>query len=527
MAETQVRVPYGDYKPDLSGLVSDGLEVASNTVPIQGGYDGINALSDLSAFTVLSERPRGAIAGIDSKGNPYNFVGTASKLYALLHETTDATRSAGGYNCKGDSYWEFGAFGRHIIATQRGDVPQYYSIGAFQPFNDLGNPDLTDTVAPRAAHLGIVGSFVMLGDTVDAINGADPSAIHWSALNDPFNWPTPGSAVAQAVLSGRQSLIGDGGAVQRIVSGAEVATIFQERSIWRAEFVGGSAVFQLDRVEPSRGLLIPAICVPFGRQIFYLAEDGFYIHDSTQSQSIGREVIDQTFLADVDTEHFGRVSATADPNSQRIWVLYPGSGNSAGVPNKYLCYDWGLGRFSHGNLDAEWITQVVDAGVTIDHPVPGIVGDPDDTDDDPDYPEGGVDGESVATGDPLVSFDARIAAPGALKLGAYATTFQLQDFSGSGRAATLTTGRRELIPGFRSMASRVRTTVNAVNPTIQVAGTPRANSAASYSRASRISEDGEGHCRVDGRFHSIRTNLPGGFESALYMDVYCQQSGRR
>ena len=174
MAEQPARVPFGDYKPDLSDLLNDGLEVAENTVPIQGGYDGVLALADLSTFTALSERPRGAIAGIDAKGNPFNFAGTESKLYALRSATTDATRTSGGYSCKGDKQWEFGVHGSNIIGVQRGDVPQYYTLGAVQPFKDLGNPDLTNTIAPKAAHIGIVGSFVMLGNTVDSINGADP-----------------------------------------------------------------------------------------------------------------------------------------------------------------------------------------------------------------------------------------------------------------------------------------------------------------------------------------------------------------
>jgi hypothetical protein len=518
--EQPVRVAYGDYKPDLAGLVNDGLEVASNTVPITGGYAGISSLSDLSGFTALDARPRGAIAGIDVRGNPFNFAGTEDKLYELRTDTLDVSGPDAPYNCTGDTYWEFAVFGDSVIAVNIQDIPQYYTLGSGQPFAQLGNPLTTNTVAPRASHIGVIGSFVVLGGTIDSINGEDPAAIHWSALNDPFNWPTPGSDVARAVQSGRQSLIGDGGAVQRVVSGAEVGAIFQERSIWRADYRGGDVVFQLDKVEPRRGLLIPAVAVPFGRQVFYLSEDGFYIFDGTTSTPIGREIIDRTFLADVDASLFDRVSATADPDSQRIWILYPGSGHdSAGTPNKILIYDWGLDRFTHGELDAEWITQAIDAGVHLDSP--GIVGDPNDTTDDPVYPDGGVDGPG------LPSFDARQAPPGALKLGAYSTTFFLQDFSGSGLAATLETGRRELIPGSRSLANSARTMVDAVDPTVQVAGTSRTNDSGTFSKASRIDDDGSSHFRVDGRFHQFRVNLPGGFNNALFMDVYCQRSGRR
>ena len=514
MEETS-RVLFGDYKPDLALLLNDGSAVAKNTVPIHGGYEGVGALADISGFSVLAERPRGAIAGIDPAGNPYNFSGTDTKLYKLEDATADVTRSSGAYNCSEQCFWEFAIFGSagsyHVIACNPNDDSQYFTIGQSSLFKRLGNPDLTATVAPRARHIGIIGTFVVLGNTFDSLNGQDETALHWSAVNDPFNWPDPGTEVATAVQSGRQPLAGDGGAIQRVVSGSEVGAVFQERSIWRMDYQGGDVVFGLSRVEPNRGLLIPAIAIPFGRKVFYLGEDGFYLFDYTESVPIGREIIDKTFLADVDTAFFDRVSAVPDPDNQRIWVLYPGSGNSSGTPNKYLCYDWTLNRFSHGEIDAEWLTISVNAGLTIDSP--------DNPPDDPDTD--GVDGAG------LPSFDQRIANPGALKLGAYSTTFQLQDFSGAVLAATLETGRRELTPGSRSLVTRARVLVDSVDPTVQVSGLRRTNDENKFTGATKVDEDGDAPLRKDGRYHVFRVNLPSGFTSALGMDVYYQRSGRR
>jgi hypothetical protein len=512
--EESARIMFGEYKPDLSLLVNDGLSVAKNTLPIHGGYDGVFALADISGFGVLAERPRGAIAGIDPAGNPYNFAGTETILYKLEDATADVTRSGGAYNCSEQCFWEFAIFGSagryHVIACNPNDDSQYFTIGQSSLFKRLGNPDLTNTVAPRAKHIGIIGTFVVLGNTFDSLNGQDETALHWSAVNDPFNWPDPGTEVATAVQSGRQPLAGDGGAIQRVVSGSEVGAVFQERSIWRMDYVGGDVVFSLNRVEPNRGLLIPSIAVPFGRQVFYLSEDGFYLFNYTESVAIGRDVIDATFLSDIDTSFFDRVSTVHDPDTQRIWILYPGSGNTDGTPNKYLVYDWGEQRFSHGEFDAEWLTLAVNAGLTIDSP--HTTADP-DTD--------GVDGAG------LPSFDQRIANPGSLKLGAYSTTFQLQDFSGAGLAATLETGRRELVPGSRALATRARVLVDAVDPTVQVAGLRRTNDANRFTSATKIDEDGDAPLRKDGRYHVFRVNLPSGFASALGMDVYYQKSGRR
>lgn len=522
--DTPVRVQFGDYKPDLAKLANDGLSVAKNTVPVVGGYSGFNALANASIFTALSERARGAIAGIDTAGNPFNFVGTESKLYRLQESTDDVTRVLGGaYTVGGEGYWEFGLFQKTIIAVNGSNRPQYFTLDDSTDFKELGNPDLTATVAPIAKHIGVIGTFVVLGNTTN-----DPGEIHWSAVNDPFNWPTPGTEVAVTVQSDRQLLFGPGGAVQRVVSGAEVGAIFQERAIWRAEYRGGDAVFELNRVEPDRGLLIPSIAVPFGRQVFYLAEDGFYVFDYTSSTPIGRGIVDETFLADIDTSLFHRVSAVSDPDTQRIWILYPGAGHdTAGTPNKILIYDWGLNRWSHGEITAEWLTQSVHHAVTLDLPDPGTESDPDAAGDSVEFPEGGVDGVSGTTTFPLGPFDNRVAAPGALRLGAWSTTHFLQQFTGAGLAAVLETGRRELVPGSRSLVSSARVMVDAVNPTVSVSGVRRTNDTDFFTRPTRIDEDGDAPLRKDGRFHSFRLNLGSGFSDALWMDVRCQRSGRR
>lgn len=506
MAEP-TQVPFGSYQPDLPPILNDGLTVARNTVPAPGGYRPVRALAAVSGFTALAERVKGAIAGIDPAGNPWNFAGTETKLYALRADTQDVTRLSGPYNCTVGQTWEFIAFENYIIAVDGFDDTQVFDLNLSSNFTALGN---ATTQAPKASHVGVIGSFVMLGNTFDLVNGEGRTAIHWSALNDPFNWPTPGTDVARAVQSDRQVLAGDGGEVQRVVSGAEVGAIFQERAIWRADYRGGDVVFELSRVEPNRGLLVPQIAVPFGRQVFYLAEDGFYLFDYTQSIPIGDNVVDSTFLADLDTEHYHRVSAVKDPDARRIWILYPGSGNSNGTPNRYLVYDWVLNRFSHGDLTAEWLTQASPLGLTLDSP---------HTADDPDTD--GVDGAG------LPSFDDRIAHPGALHLGAYSTANALSAFTGAIQPAVLETGRRALRPSMRSLVNAAEVIVDNVNPTIQCAGLSKANGTLNYGQPSRVNEDGISPLRCDARYHAFRVSLPTGWNNALGLHVWSAASGNR
>ena len=512
-------IAFGQYLPDLSPYLNPGLLKAENMVPITGGYAKVNALAALTGFSALAERPRGSVAGIDNAGNPYNFVGTETKLYELAHETTDVTRTIGAYNCSGQSTWELAVFEDFVLAVNINDDSQSFEIGMSTNFVQLGNPLATKTVAPRARHIGILGTFVILGNTFDSTNGTGPNVLHWSARNNPFNWPTPGSDVARAVQSDRQPLAGDGGQVQRVISGAEVGLAFQERQVYRLDYQGGDVIFSLNRLEQKRGLLVPQICIPFGRQVFFLSEDGFYLHDYTESTSIGHERVDKTFLADIDLSNAHRVSAAQNPDRKEIWILYPGSGNTNGVPNKFLVYNWALDQFSHGLLDAEWITEAVNAGLTIDSP--GAVGDPDDTTDDPAFPDGGVDSSG------LESFDARIAAPGSMKLGAFNTSFVLSDFSGAGLTGTIETGRRALRPIGRSLTEKAEIIVESASPTIQAASVSRAKNSLKYGHVGKINEDGVAPLRVDGRFHSFRVSLPTGWDNALGLNVWSASSGQR
>ena len=500
------RVLFGEYLPDLPSSGNPGLTIALNTVTEPMGYGGINGLSEVAGLTAIEDRARGAISVIDRSGNPYNFVGTTQKLYRLWSSTEDVSRTTGGaYNCSADARWEFVAFGNVIIAVNPNDESQYFTTGESLNFARLGN---ATSNAPRASRAGVVGSFLFLGNTFDPTFGQAENAIHWSAIADPFNWPELGTSAAVAVQSDRQVLEGDGGAVQAIASGSEVGAIFQERAIWRADYVGGDVVFQLNKVDPLRGLLIPGLAVPFGRQIFYVSEDGFYLFDYSSSSPIGRGKVDKTFLSDVDSEYFDRVSAIADPDNQRIWISYPGSGNTDGTPNKLIIYDWGLDRWSHGEVTAELLCESAPIGLTLDSP---------DTVDDPD---------AVDTAG-LPSFDARIATFGARSIGAYNTSNRLCDFSGTALDSVLETGRKEFSPGGRCMVSSARPIIETVEPTMQISALSKAAQVGAFSRPRSTDDTGKVPFRSDGRYHVFRVNLDGGFTNAIGMDVEFQRSASR
>jgi hypothetical protein len=148
--------------------------------------------------------------------------------------------------------------------------------------------------------------------------------------------------------------------------------------------------------------------------------------------------------------------------------------------------------------------------------------------DDPDI-VGNIDGGTGQDTDPPgdQTFDLRVAAPGALRLGAYDDSHILSDFSGANLVGTLETGDIELTPSARSFVSEVRPIVDSADATIQVAQTSRKNESFAYFPISKQDDDGKCPVRVDGRYHRFRTNLPSTFTNAVGIDVTARPSGRK
>jgi hypothetical protein len=500
------RLVLGEYLPDLPAVSNPGLVSAKNSIPVTTGYSGIRSPSAFSEFNALPLRPRGSVSLVDKAGNPYNFCGTETKLYRLSSETADVTRSVGGnYNAIDNKRWSFSVFGDIVIACNPNDETQFYTVNSSSNFASL---ERDGRKAPRAAHSAVVGSFLMLGNTFDTTNGTGENAIHWSALGDPFNWPETGTSAAVAVQSDRQVLEGSGGAVQAVVSGSEVAAIFQERAIWRADYRGGDVVFGLTKVDPLRGLLVPGLAVPFGRSVFYLSEEGFQLFDYTNSRPIGRGRVDKSFFQDLDQSKLELVSAAADPDNQRIWVAYPGAGSTTSA-NKVLIYDWGLDRWSHAEFDLSLICEVVPGA---DSSLEATV-----TTEDP----SSVDSAGA------VSFDARVSGFGARRLGCFNSSNQICDFSGDFFDSVFETGKREFGSGVRSTVLSARAIAETLNPTIQIASHPSSVETSNFKLPVSVNKDNLFSLRSSGMFHSLRLNMSGGFTNAIGIDVFFRRSGIR
>jgi hypothetical protein len=485
-------LPVSEYSPDSPDFVGSGADTIKNCLPRTAQSYG--PMPSLNAYSpAITARCQGAIGVADASGNSYAFAGDATNLYKAAGGSTawsTVTRAVGGaYSTASDQRWS-GAFydPSRVLMTNFSDPIQSFVIGSSTAFADLS------AAAPKCRYLGVIKDFLIAGNTFDGTDGARPARVWWSAIGDPTNWPTPGTAGAQAVQSDFQDIPGFG-AVQGIVGGLGNAdgAIFLERGIVRVGYVGGTTVFAFDVAEGARGTPAPGSIAQLGSIVYYLGEDGFYAFDGAQSAPIGHAKVDKTFFDDLDQSYFYRISSAVDPISKTVFWAYPGVGNAGGNPNRLLAYNWALQRWSliDGLGDVELIFRSLSFGYSLDQ----------------------LDSVSASIDALPFSLDSRAWTGGRILLSAFDSSHRLNYFTGAALAPTVDTQELQPTPGKRTFVGSVRPIVegtSAVTPSVAIGVRERTVDAVTWQTASSLNAIGECEQRASGRYVRARTTLPAG-----------------
>jgi hypothetical protein len=489
-------IPVAQYAPDRPDQPGDGSLSAriSNVLPRTAeSYGPFPSLSAFSTGSNPAARVQGAYACQDSSGNVNVVAGDASKLYRLTAGATTFSdvSKGGGYATTTDGRWSMTLFGQRIIATNFIDPPQSYVMGSSALFADLISSGLTSLKGRYAA---VVRDWLVLGNTTDGTYGPQPQRVHWSAIDDPTNFPTPATAGAAAVQSDFDDLVGDAGWVQGIVGnlGTADGAVFQERAVVRMVYIGPPAIFAFTPAEGVRGTPAPGSIVQDGALAYYLGEDGFYVFNGSASQPIGVDRVDKTFLADLDQSYFYRIEGAVDPINKQIWWAYPGSGHSGGNPNRIIVYDRARDRWT--------ITDAND--VQVETLLRGLT---------PGYSLDTLDSLSSSIDALTLSLDSRIYTGGRAFMGAFNTSHMLCTFTGAALAPTVDTAEAALGgPGRLATLTNARPLVDGGTPSVAI-GT-RSTTTGTASFGSAVAMDSRGNCpqRVTGRYTRARITLPAG-----------------
>ncbi len=476
-------IPFAEWVPDSADLGNPGSPAIINAVPAVNSYRSHPSL--VPTTSALTDRPRGAIEGIDKQKNVYQYCGDEDNLYVLSGSTwTDISKLATTYTTTEEERWEFVRWKEKIIATNYDDDPQQITFGGAN-FSDL-------TTALRFRHVAVVGDFVVAGNTYDGTDGAVRDRVRWSAINDETDW-----TVSPTTLSDFRDLKAGGG-IQQIIGG-QYGVILSENSVYRMAFVGTPKVFQIDEVLPGVGLVAPGGAAILAGTVYFPSEHGFVaLRGGTQEQFIGSGRVDEYFSDDLDRDYLHRVSSIADPNSNRVYWAYPGAGNTGGRPNKIIMYDVGLNKWGHLETEIELLWRAGGVGQTLEQL---------------DSISTNIDTLGISLDDPQFKGSAPLLA-------GFDENFESGSFSGAGLTAVFTTREQRLHTGFKCALNGFKPLVDGGTTTARV-GT-RNKLADDVVWGPPLTQRSSGQFRPRGAnksFHRFELTVTGDFKDAIGVQI--------
>jgi hypothetical protein len=476
----------GDYMPDVPSFQNQGSTVAKNVVSTGVSYTQFLGPSVYS--NALSARCQGAVSTKDINGNSVTFAGNATKLYKLSAGTYSDVSVGGGYSTGTEEMWFFTRFGDRLIATNFADNPQSFLVSSGSSFANL-------TTAVKARYCATVRNFLVLGNTSDAVDGAVPHRVRWSALNDCTDF-----TVSATTQSDYQDLNATNGWVRGVVSG-EYGVIFQERAISRMTYVGSPTVWQFDEVESGRGALAAGSIARAGNLDFYLGPDGFYVFDGTQSVPIGANFVDRTLFNELDTNYLSRITSTVDMDKKIIYWAIPVTGNNGGLANKIYCFNFAQNATKHWSFIEPGDTEIIFTSLSENYTLEQM-----------DTINASVDALPL-------SLDSRIYTGENFIFSGFNSSHKQINFTGSALDGLVETGETQINPGQRTEIFNIRPVVDGGTITVQMGTRGKLTDSVTYAAAVSTNSSGECPVRSNARFHRARLNITGGFNFAQGVDV--------
>jgi hypothetical protein len=386
-------------------------------------------------------------------------------------------------------------WGEKIIATNFADDIQIITFG------DDNFAIMTVANSHKARHMGVVRDFVVTGNTEDGVDGNVPHRVQWSGLND----ETDLGEVNATTQADYQDLLGSGGWVQKVVGG-EYGIVFQETSIWRMTYIGSPIVFQFDQILPGHGTPAPGSVAQYGDWIFYLSQQGFeMLINGVDSKPIGAQRIDRTFFADLDATNIHRMSSAIDPVNFRVYWAYPGAGNTGGMANRILVYDWSADRWTYSEQDTQHLFVASLGGYTLD----------------------GLDAITTDLDALPASLDSREWIADTPTMGKFDADNKLAFYTGSAMTAEIQTPELQLFPERRSMLRTVRPLVDGGTTTVQVGSRNLQSEAVSTTPAKSLNSSGIANIRKNARYHRFRLNISGDWINATGVEPEMGKVGVR
>ena len=491
-------IEFGDLQADLPTYENSGALVVDNVLPLAKGYKSLAGFQALSG-TGLTGSAVGLFTSFSASGST-NYAGDATKLYQMNSSLVfqDKSKSGGYSNSTTENardFWAFTQFGSNIIATNFADNIQKFTEGTSSAFSDL--------VALKAKYIAVIRDFVVSGYT-DESGTVYNQRVKWSGINDSSTW-TP----SQSTQSGFQDIVGSHGNIQAIVGGESAGVIFMEKAIYRMSYVGVPLIFQFDKIADNIGAFAPKSVASYGNMVFFLAQDGFYkLTGGQQLTPIGNGKVDNFFFDDLSSNLDGITSAV-DPNNSIVVWSYRGSGATGTTNNKLLIYNYAVDKWSTGSgQDLEFIASASQEAFTTLESL-DVLGDLDN------LPK---------------SLDSYFYKEGIVGLAGFNSDNKFGKFIANSLSATVDTTEFEGAKGKRSTLINCRPIVDGTtNTSVTITPITRQSQLDTTTTGTTTNTNDTGTCplRSTSRYHRIRVNVTGNFNTMSGVDIEARPEGGR
>lgn len=472
---------YGEWLPDQAELDNPGLTEAKNVLWSGGSYVPYTPFipagfqvpggQALAAFRGSSTSSVLYVASTDGhsnflsagSGNSFNLINlTGSGL------TSSALRPS------------FAQYGNTVFYTDGINQPQFNGLSLVSQFAKLTGP-FGD--APIAQCIGVIGQFIVLAN----LTGGNSTTLYWSGINQPFNWPTPGSADAIAQQAGAQFLDFTLGAIQGISQGDQWSLIIHLSGLVRVQYVGGDTVFQFNEIYRGPSSVGSQSWVKVGGRVYSCTGDGFIVTDGVTVKRIGDSKVDSWFV-----NNLGGAQALINGAGASTYPVAAGSD-----PLLKIVY-WSFPLIGTGTANNAWVAyNYVEDKWT--HGTDGIAC----------YVHGG-EGWEFIPGFGMEAFSSSAAQQG----GGFGGTL-----SGTPGVAVLTTAEIELNPGGRALFQGFRPQVAGLPGgamTVRIGSRNRLGDQVNYTPALQINgQTNFADALVDANYHRAEVTLNGDFSQAI------------
>ena len=334
-ADIAITVPF-QYR-DTPVPCSDVL----NVYFAQGAYQSLPSFAGVTGGGI-GARCLGAWTALDSSGNPQIYAGAGSDLYHWNGSGwTSVSKSAGAYS--GAAHWSFATLGGCVLGADGIHPLQDMSVGG-SAFADIA-------AAPIGNVLGVINQTLFVG----ALTGF-PYRVQGSGIGDPTSWPTPLTDAAIAAQSFQEDLDQDFGEVLFIGGGPQMGVFLQRNGITRATYQGGDTVFAFLPIERKRGVIARGAAVQVGSVTHFIADDGFWMTDGSQSVPTGtgeRAALDRWFWKNVNQNALNVIRSAWDADKKCVVYAIPTGVNT--LPDTLLLLNPQSGQWTKASVPTEML----------------------------------------------------------------------------------------------------------------------------------------------------------------------------